>query len=177
MPPTKIQAGTLFPDIIVPNRDGNPAKLGEPAAGGDWQMLMVYRGVHCPICTNYLNTLETYKDRFAEIGVDIAAVSADSKALLEKHWQQLDVSFPIYHGLSVQQMQSLGLYVSNPRSEQETDHPFPEPGLLVVNQEGKVAVADIANNPTVRPDLERGVGGFAFIKAPENACPIRGTYD
>ncbi len=64
----------------------------------------------------------------------------------------LDVSFPLYHSLTVAQMQQLGLYISNPRSEKETDHPFAEPGLFVVNQEGLIQVIDISNNPFVRPE-------------------------
>ena len=34
---------------------------------------------------------------------------------------------------TVEQMQQLGVYISHPRSPQETDHPFAEPGLFVIN--------------------------------------------
>ena len=33
-------------------------------------------------------------------------------------------------------MQALGLYVSTPRSPQETDRPFAEPGLFLINPDG-----------------------------------------
>ena len=105
-----------------------------------------------------------------------AAVSADSKAQLEEHLTRLDVNFPLHYGLTPEQMQELGLYVSLPRSEKETDHNFPEPGLFVVNADRKLQVVDLSNNPFARPDLEIFVSGLEWIRAPENNYPIRGTY-
>jgi hypothetical protein len=70
-------------------------------------------------------------------------------------------------------MQALGLYVSNLRSADETDRPFPEPGLLVVNSEGKVQIIDISNAPFARPDLNSILKGVKFIQ--EKRYPIRGT--
>jgi hypothetical protein len=73
-------------------------------------------------------------------------------------------------------MQTLGLYISNPRSDQETDHPFAEPGLFVINSDGDVQVVDLSNNPFVRPDLLTLVNGLKWIRNPDNNYPIRGTY-
>jgi hypothetical protein len=69
-------------------------------------------------------------------------------------------------------MHRLGLYVTEPRSAQETDHRFPEPGLFVVNPEGVLHLVDIANAPFLRPGLDRLVGGLRFII--EKNYPIRG---
>ena len=114
----------------------------------------------------------------AAMGVDVAAVSADSAEQLADHQRQLGepMAFPMYWGLTVQQMQGLGLYVSDPRSPTETDHPFAEPGLFVVNAEGALQVVDISNNPFVRPDLKTLVRGLVWIRDPENHYPIRGTH-
>lgn len=139
-------------------------------------MVVVYRGKHCPLCTKYLNKLEGYTQQLRDINVDLVAVSADSKAQLEKHKEKLDVSFPLLYGLTVEQMQQLGVYISHPRSPKETDHPFAEPGLFVVNEEGRVQVVDLSNNPFVRPALDQLVSGLAWIRNPENNYPIRGTF-
>ncbi len=90
--------------------------------------------------------------------------------------EKLEVSFPICYGLTIAQMQELGLYISTPRSEKETDHPFPEPGVFVINEKGQVQIAEISNNPFVRPELETLASGIAWIKNPENDYPIRSTY-
>lgn len=174
MSSAKIEAGATFPTLEVTNLDGATADIGKPSGDADWRMVVVYRGRHCPLCTKYLNNLESFKDRLAEAGVDIVAVSGDSRAQLEEHLERLDVSFPLYYGLTIAQMQELGLYISHPRSEQETDHPFPEPGLFVINTEHQVQVVDISNNPFVRPEPEALTSGLAWIR--QNTYPIRGTY-
>ena len=170
----KIQAGVKFPDMKVHMLNGEMKSLGTPENGHDWKLVVVYRGQHCPICTKYLNQLETVKKSFADAGVDIIAVSGDSKAQLESHLEKLDINFPIAYGLTVEQMDTLGLYISEPRSEKETDHPFAEPAVFVVNAEGNVQIVDISNAPFARPELEALAQGLSFVR--ENDYPIRGTH-
>jgi len=71
-------------------------------------------------------------------------------------------------------MNTLGLYISEPRSEKETDHPFAEPGVFVVNADGEIQIVDISNAPFARPELEALANGLAFIR--KNDYPIRGTH-
>lgn len=172
----KLHAGCTFPELNATLLNGEQVTLGSPKNGVDWQLVVVYRGRHCPLCTKYLNQLETYKAALLATGVDLIAVSGDSKTQLESHLTQLEVSFPLAYGLTVEQMQVLGLYISDPRSEQETDHPFAEPGLFVVNSEGKIQVVDISNNPFVRPELQALVNGLGWIRNPDNNYPIRGMH-
>ena len=172
----KIRAGSKFPDLQASNLKGEVHNLKKPSGDATWRMVVVYRGAHCPMCTRYLNKLETLVAQFLEIDVDVVAVSGDSKEQLQRHLEKLDVSFPLYYGISTDQMEELGLYISIPRSEQETDHPFAEPGLFVINDEEKVQVVDISNNPFVRPDLDQLLSGLSWIRKPENNYPIRGTW-
>jgi len=172
----KLHAGSTFPELNATLFSGEQVSLGKPQNGADWQLVVVYRGRHCPLCTKYLNQLEGYKEALLATGVDLIAVSGDSKAQLESHLEQLDVSFPLAYGLTVEQMQKLGLYISDPRSAQETDHLFAEPGLFVVNSEGKIQVVDISNNPFVRPELQALVNGLGWIRNPDNNYPVRGMH-
>jgi len=172
----KLHAGSAFPTLSARLLDGEQVVLGKPKNGADWQLVVVYRGRHCPLCTKYLNQLESLKESLLATGVDLIAVSADSKAQLESHVTQLDVTFPLAYGLTIEKIQKLGLYISDPRSAQETDHPFSEPGLFVVNAEGNIQVVDISNNPFVRPELQALVNGLAWIRNPENNYPIRGQH-
>lgn len=173
----KLKAGDVFPTLEATLLDGSLVTLGNPQGETTWQAVFVYRGKHCPLCTKYLNELESYKQAFADVGVEILAVSADSKEQLEVHLEKLEVSFPIAYGLTEEQMKTLGLYISLPRSEQETDHNFAEPGLFVVNEHGNLHVVDISNNPFVRPELGALSRGLAWIRNPDNNYPIRGTLD
>ncbi|SDJ17122.1 Peroxiredoxin [Ferrimonas sediminum] len=174
---SKFAAGDQFPKIQLPTVNDGTITLGTPQNGADWRMVVVYRGKHCPLCTRYLNEIEKLKEQFRQLGIDIVAVSADSESQARGHMAELKASYPIGYGLSIEQMQQLGLYISNPRSPQETDHPFAEPGLYVINDKGQVQVLDISNGPFVRPELEVLLSGLAFIRNPENNYPIRGTYE
>lgn len=173
----KLKAGDVFPEMEAALLDGTVATLGKPRNGAVWQAVFVYRGKHCPLCTKYLNELESYKQAFADAGVALLAVSGDSKEQLQAHLDALDISFPIAYGLTEEQMKELGLYISLPRFEQETDHNFSEPGLFVVNEHGNLHVVDISNNPFVRPELGALSRGLAWIRNPDNNYPIRGTLD
>ena len=172
----KLHAGSAFPELTATLLSGEQVQLGKPQNGADWQLVVVYRGRHCPLCTRYLNQLEEYKDALLATGVDVVAVSGDSKTQLESHLAQLEVSFPLAYRLTVEQMKTLGLYISDPRSAQETDHAFAEPGIFVVNSEVKIQVVDISNNPFVRPELQALVNGLGWIRDPDNNYPVRGMH-
>ena len=72
-------------------------------------------------------------------------------------------------------LRTLGLYISNPRTPPETDKQFSEPGLFVINPEGKAHVIDISNAPFARPDLAQVLNGIKFAR--EKKFPVRGTVD
>lgn len=172
----KLHASDPFPVLPATALDGTVRDLSKPTGGADWMMVVVYRGRHCPMCTRYLKALSPFVADLAAIGVDVAAVSADSAEQLTRHTEQLgELAFPLFHGLTLSQMQQLGLYISDPRSPTETDHAFAEPGLFVVNGEGTLQVVDLSNNPFVRPELKTLVRGLAWIRDPKNSYPIRGA--
>ena len=105
--------------------------------------------------------------------MQVAAVSADTKEKAETEAREEGWRFSVGYGLSQDQMRELGLYISEPRSPQETDRPFPEPGLFVTNPEGKIQIVDVSNAPFARPALDAILKGIKFIR--EKQYPIRGT--
>jgi len=173
----KLSAGEAFPALTVPRVGGGSLAIGEPQGGHDWQLVVVYRGKHCPICTRYLGELNDALKAFNEIGVDVVAVSADPKEKADAQIGEVNPDYAVGYGLDIEQMRQLGLYISHPRSAQETDRPFAEPGVFVVNGDGKLQVTDISNAPFARPDLKSLLMGLTFIRNPENDYPIRGTFD
>ena len=167
----KLHPGQTFTPITFARLDGEDYTFGTPGA---WQALFVIRGQHCPICKSYLGEIEKRRDAFAGLGVSIAAVSADSEAQTRVTAEVARPGFPLLYGLDEATMRRLGLYISEPRSAQETDHRFPEPALFVVNPDGLLHLVDVANAPFLRPDLDRLVGGLRFVI--EKNYPIRGTH-
>jgi peroxiredoxin len=161
-----------MPRFTIPKAGGGEISV---AAQPGWQVLVVYRGKHCPICRTYLKTLDGLLDQFREIKTDVIAMSADTREKAETQVKEEGWRFPVGYGLSVDQMRTLGLYISEPRSPQETDRPFPEPGLFVINPEGRIQVVDVSNAPFARPDLGGICRGVKFIQ--EKQYPVRGTLD
>lgn len=168
----KMAAGAEFPRITVPKAGGGEISIG---GNGGWQMLVVYRGKHCPVCRRYLKVMNELLGEFRANKVEVAVVSGDPQEKAEAEIVEEGWTFPVGYDLSVPQMRQLGLYISNPRSEQETDRPFPEPGLFLINPEGKAQIVDISNAPWARPDLNYILGGVKVIH--ERNYPIRGTAD
>jgi len=103
------------------------------------------------------------------------AISADPIEKAAADVAEFGWRFPVGHDLSVAQMRELGLYVSAPRRPQETDRPFAEPGLFLINPEGRVQIVEISNAPFARPDLAGIARGVKRIM--EMDYPVRGTLD
>ncbi len=171
---TGLAAGSVFPKQEVAKLGGGTVTLGAPQGGHDWQLVVVYRGLHCPICKTYLSKLDGLVIDYNALGVDVIAVSGDSEDKSQAMVDEKELSLTMGYGLSVAQMQALGLYVSDPRSPQETDRPFAEPGLFVINGQGEIQILDISNAPFARPEPEAIKNGIKFIRA--NEYPIRGTH-
>lgn len=171
-----LQAGDRFPALSVPRLGEGEIKLAQPKDDKDWQLVLVYRGKHCPICTRYLGELNEILSDLDALGIDVVAVSADTEDKARAQIDQVKPGFDVGYGLTVEQMQALGLYISHPRSAEETDRPFAEPGLFVINGDGRLQVVDISNAPFARPNLKSLLMGLGFIRNPENNYPIRGTY-
>ena len=167
---TKLHPGQPFAPVAFRQLGGGELRFGAP---GSWQALFVIRGQHCPICKAYLAEIEQRRGAFAELGVSLAAVSADSEAQTRAIADAAKPGFPLLYAMDLATMHGLGLYVSEPRSPQETDHPFPEPALFVVNPQGLLQLVDVANAPFLRPDLDRLLGGLRFVMGHD--YPIRGT--
>lgn len=165
----KMVAGSVFPTMTWAAVDGG--KIDVQAQMG-WRLLVIYRGKHCPLCKSYLDQLEHMKVQFKQADIYFAAVSADSKEKAQAEAADCGWTFPIGYDLLIPQMRELGLFISDPRSPEETDRPFSEPAIFVINPQGLAQIIDISNAPFARPDLPSLLKGLQFVIS-EN-YPIRG---
>ncbi|MDX1401021.1 MAG: peroxiredoxin-like family protein [Kiloniellales bacterium] len=166
----KPRSGADMASFTLPAVKGGEVKIGGP---GRWQLALVYRGKHCPICAGQLKELNEKLGEFTDAGVEVVAFSTDPQEKAESFSNDLGVDFPIGYGFSIDKARELGLYISEPRNDQETDRPFSEPGLFVTNPDGKIQLVDISNSPFTRPGLDWVLKGINIIK--EKNYPIRGT--
>ena len=155
--------------------------------GGTWtlserkpeslSMVVAYRGVHCPMCRNYLQELNGKMAEFKARGVDVVAVSSDSRERAEmakKDWDLAEV--PIAYGLSIEKARELELPISTSRGKTsigiEEPAKFNEPGLFLVKPDGTLYAAFIQTMPFARPPLDQLLKAIDFIK--EKDYPARG---
>lgn len=167
----KLGAGAPVPAITLDRVGGGTVMIGGARQG--WQLVVVYRGKHCPICKRYLTGLKDLVEGYKAANTEVVAISGDPREKADAFAAEIQPNFAVGYGLSIADMRRLGLYVSNPRSPQETDRDFPEPGLFLVNPGGRAQVVDISNAPFARPDLGAVLNGLKFIQ--EKDYPVRGT--
>ncbi len=167
-----IAAGSRFPALDWPLVGGGRLDL---STEDGWRLLVVYRGKHCPICRKYLATLDGLATDFEAAGIRLAVVSADPREKAEAQVAEGGLKLRVAYDMTREQMRRLGLYVSEPRSPQETDRPFAEPAVFAINPDGRVQVVDVSNAPFSRPDLASLLSGLKFIR--EKDYPVRGTLD
>ncbi|WP_376877925.1 peroxiredoxin-like family protein [Albirhodobacter sp. R86504] len=173
--PKTLTPATEFPAIKIKTlNDGEVTIREADAAKGDWKLIVVYRGKHCPICKTYLTELNGMLDDFAAIDVDVIALSADPLEKAKASASDIGYQGVIGYDLSTDQMAQLGLYISDPRSPEETDRPFAEPATFVVRKDGTLQIVDVSNAPFSRPALKGLLDGLTFIRKKD--YPVRGTH-
>ena len=148
----KIAPGSEFPELRVFDSNDNLVDISKPISEAKMQMIVTYRHRNCGKCTEHLNTLSNFRQRLLDINVDLAAVSCGSKEDLQDHLTRLEVNFPLYYGLKLEQARNLGLHISPPEPT-KVEHEFSEPGLFVIYPNGQLGMVSISNNPILRPDL------------------------
>ena len=167
----KLSAGSKIPDIDISLINGDSARLYEEKA--NWSLLVVYRGLHCPICKDYAAKFETNLSKLHDMNTQLFFVSADPIDKAKIFAEELNLKSKIGYGLTIEQMRKLGLYRSEPRPN-EVDYIFPEPGLFLINPKGKIHIIELSNAPFIRPDIDLILRGINHIQ--KNNYPIRGTH-
>ncbi len=171
---TKLRSGGTVPALELPLVNGGTVTLGKTQKNNHWQIIIVYRGLHCPLCNKYLKRLQELQSGFAKTNAELIAVSGDTLEKARAMVANNDLLFPVAYGLTIDQMRQLGLYISHPRNPEETDRPFAEPATFGVNAEGKLHLIEISNTPFNRADLGELLETVEWIR--ENNYPIRGTH-
>ena len=166
------------PALNVPLTTGERFVLGAQP-GEKFDLLVFYRGLHCPICAKYLLELERLAPEFASRGVQVVAISSDTeergKAMAE-NVKASGVKFG--YGLSLRSAREWGLYVSTSRGTTsigiEEPELFSEPGVFIVRPDGTLYYGATQTMPFARPSFQELLGAIDFALAKD--YPARGEY-
>jgi len=169
-----VQPADTFPAITFNLISGGTKKLSDDL--GKWIMLIVYRGDHCPRCKQYMTRLHELQAGYAERGVEILITSMDPENVVKRTIADNNWTLPnIAHSLSAADAETLSLYLTPHEAGSKLEGVYAEPGLFLINPEGKIQVIATSNSPSVRPDLEVVLDGI--IGTQERNLPIRGTHN
>lgn len=168
----KLMPDTQAPALSLPLVGGGTWTLADQTPE-TFTMVVVYRGLHCPVCKGYLCKLNGLLPMAAEAGVKVVAVSMDpeDRATEAKTAWGLD-ALDVAYGMTVADVKNWGLYLSTAFKEAENEQ-FAEPGLFWVRPDGRLYLIDISNMPWSRPDIEFLLSKVGFATA--NNYPARGT--
>jgi peroxiredoxin len=162
-----IEPGAAFPPMSLTLLTGEDVTFSD----GHWHLLVIYRGAHCPMCRAYLTAAEAHRARFAEAGFRLVLASADSADRTRALLAETGYNGPVVVGLSVDQMQGLGLCMTLAGDTGAAGR-FAEPAAFAVDAEGRLHLVQIGNAPYARPDLEALLAGLTYDR--DNAIQPRG---
>lgn len=166
------------PDLIIPLLGGGTFSLADDGSERG-TVVCFYRGLHCPICANYLKELEKRAPEFAERGVKTIAVSSDGEERTRAMADKIDAeALRFGYGLTLAKAREWGLYISTSRGKTsigiEEPALFSEPGLFMVTPQQTLYYGSVQTMPFVRPHFSELVSALDFAIA--NDYPARGEY-
>lgn len=169
---TKLLTGTAAPVLEVLTVEGKSWQLAAQKPE-NYTMIMFYRGEHCPLCQKQLRELDRKLSQFADLGIEVIAISGDTQERAQKSQEDWHLkNLLLGYGLGVEDMHRWGLYVSKGAYDNEPAQ-FNEPAIFFVKPDGTLGIAMISSTPFARPHCDDLLSGLDYIL--KNNYPIRGT--
>lgn len=142
-------------------------------------LVCFYRGLHCPICANYLKELERLAPEFAARGVATIAISSDGEDRAKEMAQKVGAAaLRIGYGFPLSEARKWGLYISTSRGKTsigiEEPPLFSEPGVFLIRPDRTLYYLSVQSMPFVRPNFSEMIGALDFVI--KNSYPARGEY-
>lgn len=143
----------------------------------NFTMLVFYRGLHCPICSKYIQELDRMVADFNDTGVSVLALSSDVKSRAQQAYDDWKLSeLTLGYELNIDQARAWGLHRSAGRGKTsigiEEPAEFSEPGLFLVRPDETLYWSQVSTMPFARPHFKEILGGLKF--ALEKDYPARG---
>lgn len=176
--PTSLMPRRPVPALDVALVGGGRFTLGA-APAERFDLVVFYRGLHCPICARYLAELERLAPEFAARGVQAIAVSSDDEERAGRMAEKVGARHVKFGwGLSLGSAREWGLYISASRGTTsigiEEPALFSEPGVFLVRPDGTLYYGAVQTMPFARPQFQELLGAIDF--AINKDYPARGEY-
>ncbi len=168
--------GQIVPTLNLPRVGGGVMDLHQDL-GAKGALLIVYRGLHCPLCIKQLTAVAVRLDEFAALDVAVLAVSVDTAEKAAEFVEKASCgAVTVGHSLPARAARDdWGLWISSARAGTREPKFFAEPGLFLINGDATLQTAWIQSAPFARPTLDDVLACIAFQQ--EKQYPPRGTFD
>lgn len=167
-----INPKSKVPALTVPTVGGGSFSIFE-ATPENFQIIVAYRGKHCPKCKAQLQDIDPMVDDLKSRGFDVVAISMDSEERANDTVKEWDLkNLTVGYDLSLLTAKAYGLFISDAISDKEPKL-FSEPGVFVVKPDGTLYAEFVQNTPFSRPDMKELASGLEY--AVKNDYPVRGT--
>jgi peroxiredoxin len=129
-----LSPGDPFPALGLTQPGGETLTLPD-AFAGSFGVVLFYRGSWCPYCNAQLRAFERSRERLAEVGTKVAALSTDDEATTAELIAKLGLTFPVGHSADAAALSVVtGAFVSPARGNLEsTGFVFDPVGRVVVS--------------------------------------------
>jgi peroxiredoxin len=166
------------PALNIPLVGGGRYVLGATPAP-TFDLVVFYRGLHCPICAKYLMELDRLMPEFQKRDVQVVAVSSDNAERGQAMADKIKAEhLRMGYDLSLPSARQWGLYISASRGQTsigiEEPELFSEPGVFIVRPDGTLYYGSTQTMPFARPQFQDLLGAIDFAVAKN--YPARGEY-
>jgi peroxiredoxin len=173
---TTIIPRTKTPELEFETVGGDTWRLADQKPE-NFTMIVAYRGLHCPICKNYLRDLSRNKDEFEKRGIEVVVVSSDGKDRAEEAKRDWEIeNLTVGYGMGIDKAREWGMFISTSRGKTSAgiEEPplFSEPGLFLVRPDQTLYASNIVTMPFTRPHFKDVLGALDVII--ERDYPARG---
>lgn len=176
--PTALMPGQPVPDLKATLIEGADWSLAEEN-GGNFALIVFYRGYHCPKCKEQLLDIQQHLAQFQDTGTSVIALTMDDEDRARRARDEWGLqNLRIGCGITRQDARNFGLYLSSSRGKtsmgvEELDI-FNEPGLFLVRADSTLHAAWVQSVPFARPEAEAVLSAIRFIL--DKDYPPRGTW-
>ena len=154
----RLQNGQVFPSLEIPAVGGGTIQIPQSLRGA-YGVILIYRGAWCPYCRAQLAGFQRAREKLAETGIKVVALSVDDEATTSGTIEKHKLSFPVGHSTDADQVAAVtGAYTN------EAPHYLQTTGFLL-DPDGRILNGVYSSGPIGRLVAEDVVGMVSYLKS------------
>lgn len=152
-----LHPGDKFPGLTVTRPGGSRLQL-PGALDGDFGVVLFNRGSWCPYCNAQLRAFQRAKDRLADVGARVVALSVDDEATTADLIARHGLEFPVGHSADARALaEATGAFIHD-------DPLFLQSTGFVLNPSGQVVVSVYSSGAIGRLVPEDVIGLVSYVR-------------